>query len=214
MRGNRRIIIELIIMLAVTVAGFALILSIPTLVTADANAFLFVNRFYMPDPVAVFGIITTLGSVPVGLLWVLGLVAFRRRGLALYVLVAVLLELALVTVLKDVAMRPRPYETLMNVQFSMPQSGSSFPSGHAAIAFAVAMAIGVRERPYLPLLLLIAVAVAFSRVYIGVHYPLDVVAGSVIGAVIGLQVARLDLSRVLAALHATGERLGRRFMGM
>jgi membrane-associated phospholipid phosphatase len=63
----------------------------------------------------------------------------------------------------------------------MPAS-SSFPSGHAASAFAFAYAVG-RHLPGLAVpIRLLAAGVAYSRVHTGVHYPGDVVVGSVIGA--------------------------------
>jgi membrane-associated phospholipid phosphatase len=61
-------------------------------------------------------------------------------------------------------------------------SSTSFPSGHAASAFAFAYAIG-RHLPALAVpIRLLAAAVAYSRVHTGVHYPGDVVIGSVLGA--------------------------------
>ena len=63
----------------------------------------------------------------------------------------------------------------------MPGS-TSFPSGHAASAFAFAYAVG-RHLPALAVpIRLLAAAVAYSRVHTGVHYPGDVVIGSVTGA--------------------------------
>jgi membrane-associated phospholipid phosphatase len=72
----------------------------------------------------------------------------------------------------------------------MPTS-TSFPSGHAASGFAFASAIG-REQPWLGLALrFLAAAVAYSRVHTGVHYPGDIVVGSLIGASTGQAVAGL-----------------------
>jgi undecaprenyl-diphosphatase len=66
-------------------------------------------------------------------------------------------------------------------QVRMPAS-TSFPSGHAASAFAFAYAVG-RHLPGLAVpLRLLAGAVAYSRVHTGVHYPSDVVMGSILGA--------------------------------
>ena len=63
----------------------------------------------------------------------------------------------------------------------MPES-TSFPSGHAASAFAFAYAVG-RHLPGLAVpIRLLASGVAYSRVHTGVHYPGDVVIGSVLGA--------------------------------
>jgi membrane-associated phospholipid phosphatase len=72
----------------------------------------------------------------------------------------------------------------------MPAS-ASFPSGHAASGFAFATAIG-RDQPWLGLpLRFLAAAVAYSRMHTGVHYPGDVVVGSLIGAGTGQAVAGL-----------------------
>jgi undecaprenyl-diphosphatase len=64
----------------------------------------------------------------------------------------------------------------------------SFPSGHATVAFACATVLALAvPRLALPLYVLAAL-VAFSRVYVGVHYPLDVLAGAVLGVALALLV--------------------------
>ena len=73
----------------------------------------------------------------------------------------------------------------------MPES-ASFPSGHAASAFAFAYAVG-RHLPGLGLpIRLLAGGVAYSRVHTGVHYPLDAIAGSVLGAALSQMTRRLS----------------------
>jgi undecaprenyl-diphosphatase len=73
---------------------------------------------------------------------------------------------------------------------SLPDS-PSFPSGHAATAFAAATAVGVLHPRFRAPLLALAVLVAVSRVYLGVHFWSDVLVGSLLGAAIGLAAARL-----------------------
>jgi len=90
--------------------------------------------------------------------------------------------------------RPRPDRAGAGVpdqrNVRMPSS-TSFPSGHAASGFAFASAVG-RDQPWLGLTLrFLAAAVAYSRVHTGVHYPGDVVVGSLIGASTGQAVAGL-----------------------
>jgi len=64
-------------------------------------------------------------------------------------------------------------------------STSSFPSGHASAAFCAAVLLSDRHRAQAPFWYALAVVVAFSRVYVKLHHASDVVAGSVIGFVLG-----------------------------
>jgi len=80
--------------------------------------------------------------------------------------------------------RPSRIDSVRTHVVRMPTS-ASYPSGHAASAFAFSSAVG-GELPQLDTLLrLAATVVAYSRVHTGVHYPGDVVAGAVIGAGVG-----------------------------
>jgi undecaprenyl-diphosphatase len=82
---------------------------------------------------------------------------------------------------------------------SVPGS-ASFPSGHAATAFAAAVAVGMVYPRFRTPLLVLAATVAASRVYLGVHFATDVLAGSLLGAAIGL--ATGSVARVRAVPRA------------
>lgn len=91
----------------------------------------------------------------------------------------------LVTVFKGLFDRARPPVAGIDAVGAIPDS-ASFPSGHSATAFAAAVAVGLfYPRLRVPLLALAAV-VALSRVYLGVHYASDVMAGSLLGVLLGL----------------------------
>lgn len=87
--------------------------------------------------------------------------------------------------LKSVVDRPRPFSVLPQADPLFGGTvGASLPSGHATTSFAGAVVLGYLFRAAAPALVPLALAVAFSRVYVGVHYPLDVLAGAAIGATV------------------------------
>ena len=107
-----------------------------------------------------------------------GLVAFAASGVA-------------VQIGKFIWHRPRPLLALFDVHLvDVPRFTHSFPSGHAMTAFAVAIAISIFLPKLRYILLFVAFATALSRIYLGVHYPLDVTFGAFVGILIGILSAR------------------------
>lgn len=156
----------------------------------DESALLFIQehlRVSILDPLMV--LVSTLGNA--GMIWILlGVVLTiipktRKMGvLALSsLLVCFLINNGL---LKNLVARPRPYTQIAELVMLMEcPSDHSFPSGHTCAAFAVAGSLlwSGRKRLYglrIPALLL-AVMTGWSRLYVGVHYPTDVLAACVIG---------------------------------
>jgi membrane-associated phospholipid phosphatase len=88
---------------------------------------------------------------------------------------------------KVVADRPRPYEVMADaVLRQQPAHGTSFPSSHTAVTLAVAIAlVPFLARPLAAAGIGYAVLVGWSRVYLGVHFPLDVLGGAGLGMTAG-----------------------------
>ena len=94
--------------------------------------------------------------------------------------------------LRVIYFRPRPYVALHDVhQLGPAWWGSSFPSAHADSSFAGAFVLGKRFTRAKPYLYLFATLSCISRVYLGMHYPMDVLIGALIGLATGFLIMRL-----------------------
>ena len=131
--------------------------------------------------------IGTLGLVWIGIALLLA-VLWRRPSLFLTVVVADVIADLLAELGKTIFDRHRPFET----QIGPTSSTHSFPSGHSATAFACATVLASFAPRWRVVLFVLAVLIALSRVYNGLHYPTDVIAGSGLGVVVGLAVLRVS----------------------
>ena len=112
----------------------------------------------------------------------------RTRRAGVTALIALLMSLVVNNLLlKNLVARTRPYELIdsLTILIAAPHD-FSFPSGHAGASFAAACAM----YPNLPrrwgvCFVLLAALIALSRLYLGVHFPSDVLAGALIGAALG-----------------------------
>jgi len=146
------------------------------------------------DPL--FQAITSLGDqyallllLP-ALLWCLD----KRRGLQMALLV--LLSAYLNSALKYLFQIPRPFAVSPAVQPKVTAPGYAFPSGHAQVAATVWPTLARSFGPWWTILPAAALVllISFSRVYLGVHYPQDVVAGMAVGTLLTLLYLRLQPS--------------------
>ena len=111
-------------------------------------------------------------------------------GQAVLIAISTFLTWALVWYIKVLAMAPRPFEMLGGVRQLVEESfKTSFPSNHAALSISLATAVYFYHKKLGIFLFIIAILICLSRIYVGVHFPVDIIVGALIGAVIPLGVA-------------------------
>lgn len=144
------------------------------------------------DPMVWLGTIEKLGAVWVVLALIVA--AFRRAGWLRTLGFAVLVGLTTLAadtfafLVKDLTHRTRPFVAHPQIHPLYSVHSSSFPAGHASTAFAGAVLLSAVAPRVAPAFLALAALIGFSRIYDGVHYPTDVLAGALLGALTGLAV--------------------------
>jgi undecaprenyl-diphosphatase len=116
------------------------------------------------------GIILILGPIQNGSkILIIGLLAFS-------------IELPVYFIVKKYVKRLRPFEHMQNINYLItPPDRYSFPSGHTAAAFVMAIIFSSQFSILSPWLYLLATLIGFSRLYLKVHYLTDIIAGSLLG---------------------------------
>lgn len=155
--------------------------------TFDITVFKMINTLRPSKVIDLFMVFMSLygreliwGALGVGL-FVFGGEKAKKTAITLGLLFLILAITG--SIAKGVEFRPRPYDTLPNVRRLVPaELDSSFPSGHTLIVAGGSVVAWLRLRKRWAILLTIeATLVGFSRIYVGVHYPTDVVAGAAFG---------------------------------
>ena len=166
--------------------------------SVNLDLFYFINH-NMQNPIfdLIMPVITEFGGF-VGLCVILIILivyaSFKKyktfRKVLILTLIALLFSDLIVLLLKNLIQEPRPFVTLSDVHLLINEADpNSFPSGHACSTLTVIVVLISKmkiltEKHYKlisALLIVFAITIGFSRIYIGVHYPFDVLAGSVVG---------------------------------
>ena len=163
----------------------------------DAQILLWIQDFLRTDwlnPIVLF--ITRLGDG--GAVWIvlaaLLLAGKKSRKAGGAVAIALLLGyLGTNLLLKNLVMRPRPFDAIPQLQALVPAGGWSFPSGHSTSSMAAGVAM-FRQLPRQAgkAALILAILICLSRLYVGVHYPTDVLCGALIGTIAALCACRVQ----------------------
>lgn len=162
------------------------------MVAMEADILLWIQNNIRNDVLTpIFRFITTLGNA--GVIWIVlsvGLLIPKktRRVGALALVSLVFSALIDNVILKNVVARTRPHDVIEGLTSLVgAQKDYSFPSGHTGSAFAAAvvMFLGLPKKCGIPILVF-ACLMGLSRLYVGVHYPSDVLGGVLIGTGIAL----------------------------
>ena len=167
------------------------------IINMDVSLFIAINEFHvkLPTELDQFMILITLYGREIFLPFVLILIFIfgGKNGRKTVIIsgISILILIPLVSIIKDYIERPRPFvpdlDTLMSAD-----TNYSFPSGHSTLIVAGAVTTlilfkGNKYTKILPIALVIdAGLVCFSRIYVGVHYPFDVLGGFFLGSGISL----------------------------
>jgi undecaprenyl-diphosphatase len=168
----------------------------------DAAARLVVNEYFVP---------TTLALILLILWFAPGKPARRERYQLMFcrTTFAVLLANVVLKGMNLLYFRPRPFDTLDVTRCFYKPWDSSFPSNPATVGFAMATAVYLHHRQAGLVMYGLAALFALSRVYCGVHYPSDILAGALLGSLTAIAVVRWGgfLDPIWDGLIGVGRRL-------
>ena len=131
--------------------------------------------------------ITNIGGAISSTIISITLILFGDEGIRFFgfeLLVAIVFSQFFVQIFKRTLGRQRPYKVLDDINtFGIDMKDYSFPSGHTTASFCMATIISINYPQLLTFAILFAFLIGISRIYLGVHFPSDVLAGAMLGVV-------------------------------
>ena len=153
----------------------------------------------------VAALISALGNA--SLIWILlGLIFILladKRNAAITMLVSVVIASVIAIIVSNIVARPYPSETVTGLvpMLGVSHSGYCFPSLYAATGFAAAIVLWLEcDRGIGFAAFVFALLESFSRMYLGVNYPSDILVGAILGLAVGV-IVHLTLSRVIGLIN-------------
>jgi len=161
------------------------------LISLDKKIFEAINHAHFPVMDYFMYFVSLVGELAI--IWfflgVLVLYKNKKEGKKILILMTLAIILTVLinhTVVSYFFFRLRPYLALPGVhQLGKQWMDSSFPSGHVSSAMAATVILGRYYRKYLAWMMLFVILTMYSRVYLGMHYPSDVLAGVAVGLISG-----------------------------
>lgn len=166
--------------------------------TFDKQFLLFINKNHNNKYLDLFYLaITNLSSN----LFIFVLIIFLKifsfikpTNITNYIIISLLLSGTIIYLTKRIINRERPYQNIDGIKsIKIGVDKYSFPSGHSSAAFTIGTIFSLFASNYLISIffIILSTLVAFSRIYLGVHYLTDTIAGSIIGALSSLVVYKI-----------------------
>lgn len=167
-----------------------------TIIAWDYTVLKWISENLVHDSITFFmKFITFLGDS--GMIWIIIALlcllrpSTRRCGWSMIGALILSLVIGNLTI-KPLVARLRPFQQYPDLTSLIPPPGEySFPSGHSSSSFAAAMACFTNHKKAGIPALILAALIAFSRLYVCVHFPTDVLAGSLLGALLGAFSSRI-----------------------
>jgi undecaprenyl-diphosphatase len=151
----------------------------------------FADRFPALNPLMAFC------AVNLDYLFYLGIVVYwfvrtpENRRMVVNTLLSAAAALGTNNIIGAIYHRDRPFVAHHVIQLVEHDASASFPSNHAAAAFAVAASIWLWRRKDGWVWFLLAAIIGFSRIWSGIHYPIDIVGGAIFGVLIAIVIGKL-----------------------
>ena len=170
----------------------------------DASIFEMIN--HLAGKVPWLDVVMILSAKYLPVLFVIVLIIFyltfqaKQQRVAVLAGISTLIALGIAQSIAFLDPRPRPYLTHIAHLLIERSNDPSFPSDHATFSFAIATMIWLYNRKLGFILMCLAALIGFARVYVGTHYPMDVVGGAALGMAVSLlthYIARQKKNRAL-----------------